>query len=99
MTAKGIRGSRSDGIIQRGAATLFHGCDGVSLIDCTVFIGLGIPPKVNLRARLPAAADGSLPQWPAWSSPLAAYSKGRGLPELLRFYVCGLQARPSVRFS
>jgi hypothetical protein len=30
-------------------------------------------------------------------SPFAAYSKGPGLTELLRLYVCGLQPRASVQ--
>jgi hypothetical protein len=30
-------------------------------------------------------------------TPFAAYSKGPGLTELLRLYVCGLQPRPSVQ--
>src|ERR671919_2417361 len=59
-------------------------------------IRIVIPPKVDLGARLPAAADGSLPQWPPCQPrsllipPLAAYSKGPGLTEFLRLYVCGL---------
>src|SRR5919106_2574492 len=56
-----------------------------------------IPPKVDLGPRLPAAADGSLPQWPRLPTPFAAYSNGPGLTELLRLYVCGLQPRPSVQ--
>src|SRR5918996_5829387 len=32
-------------------------------------------------------------------TPFAAYSKGPGLTELLRLYVCGLQPRPSVQLS
>jgi hypothetical protein len=44
--------------------------------------GCDIPPKVDLRARLPAAADG--PQWPASPTPFIAYSNGPGLAELLR---------------
>src|ERR687892_320073 len=32
-------------------------------------------------------------------TPFAAYSKGPGLTELVRLYVCGLQPRPSVQLS
>jgi hypothetical protein len=32
------------------------------------------------------------------ANPFTAYSNGPGLAELLRFYVCGLQPRPSVEF-
>src|SRR5919106_1909823 len=46
----------------------------------------------DLGARLPAAADRfCLNGHPA--NPFAAYSKGPGLTELLRLFVCGLQPR------
>src|ERR687891_772018 len=65
MTAKGTRGSRSEGMIQRGAATPFvHGCDPASVSDCWVCIWLGISLKVVLRAKPSGRNDGPLPQWP-----------------------------------
>ena len=47
--------------------------------------------KASGRSRWIFASMATLP------TPFAAYSKGPGLTELLRFYVCGLQPRPSVQ--
>ena len=58
-----------------------------------------IPPKVDLGARLPAAADGSLPKWPPCQPRSLLIPRVRALTELLRLYVCGLQPRPSVQLS
>src|SRR5918994_208737 len=55
-------------------------------------------PEVDLGARLPAAADGALPQWLPWQPRSAVIPRVR-LTELLRLYVCGLQPRPSVQLS
>src|ERR687898_907124 len=49
--------------------------------------------KASGRSRW-ASASMAIPP-----TPFAAYSKGPGLTELVRLYVCGLQPRPSVQLS
>ena len=49
--------------------------------------------KASGRSRWVFASMATLP------TPFAAYSKGPGLAELLRLYVCGLQPRPSAQLS
>src|SRR5919106_940419 len=49
--------------------------------------------KASGRSRWAFASMATLP------TPFTAYSKGPGLTELLRLYVCGLQPRRSVHLS
>src|ERR671919_1033644 len=49
--------------------------------------------KASGRSRWVFASMATLP------TPFAAYSKGPGLTELLRLYVCGLQPRPAIQLS
>jgi hypothetical protein len=53
----------------------------------------GPPAKASGRSRWAFASMVTLP------TPFTAYSKGPGLTELLRLYVCGLQPGPSVQLS
>jgi hypothetical protein len=49
--------------------------------------------KASGRSRWVFASMATLP------TPFAGYSKGPGLTELLRLYVCGLQPRPAIQLS
>jgi hypothetical protein len=62
---------------------------------CCVEVGC-LRPKVDLGQGFRPQPMG-IASMATLPTPFAAYSKGPGLAELLRLYVCGLQPRPSVQ--